>query len=86
MARGLRTSRYGSRLPGRHRSAWNPRARNAAANLSRSARSSWSRTGVFGSELRHYRTQAGLSQTELAAKAYVSHDVISKIENEVGKI
>jgi transcriptional regulator with XRE-family HTH domain len=36
--------------------------------------------GVFGAELRYYRTRAGLSQTDLAAKAYMSHDVISKIE------
>lgn len=36
--------------------------------------------GVFGTELRHYRTEAGLSQTELAARAFMSHDVISKIE------
>ena len=36
--------------------------------------------GVFGKELRYYREQAGLSQTELAALVNVSHDVISKIE------
>ncbi len=36
--------------------------------------------GVFGAELRYYRTRAGLSQTDLAARANVSHDVISKIE------
>jgi transcriptional regulator with XRE-family HTH domain len=36
--------------------------------------------GVFGTELRFYRTEAGLSQAELAAKVYASHDVISKIE------
>jgi transcriptional regulator with XRE-family HTH domain len=36
--------------------------------------------GVFGAELRYYRTRAGLSQKDLAAKANVSHDVISKIE------
>ena len=36
--------------------------------------------GVFGAELRFYRTRAGLSQKDLAAKANVSHDVISKIE------
>jgi transcriptional regulator with XRE-family HTH domain len=35
---------------------------------------------VFGAMLRFYRSQAGLSQTELAARAYVSHDVISKVE------
>ena len=36
--------------------------------------------GVFGAELRFYRTRTGLSQKDLAAKANVSHDVISKIE------
>jgi transcriptional regulator with XRE-family HTH domain len=36
--------------------------------------------GVFGAELRFYRTRAGLSQQDLAAKANVSHDVISEIE------
>jgi transcriptional regulator with XRE-family HTH domain len=36
--------------------------------------------GVFGAELRHHRTQAGLSQADLASKVYASHDVISKIE------
>ena len=36
--------------------------------------------GVFGAELRYYRTQAGLSQKDLAALVHVSHDVISKIE------
>ena len=36
--------------------------------------------GVFGAELRFYRTRAGLSQQDLAARATVSHDVISKIE------
>jgi transcriptional regulator with XRE-family HTH domain len=36
--------------------------------------------GVFGTELRFYRTEAGLSQADLAAKVYASHDVISKIE------
>ena len=36
--------------------------------------------GVFGAELRYYRTRAGLSQKDLAAQAIVSHDVISKIE------
>lgn len=35
---------------------------------------------VFGAMLRFYRSQAGLSQIELAARAYVSHDVISKVE------
>jgi transcriptional regulator with XRE-family HTH domain len=36
--------------------------------------------GVFGAELRYYRTRAGLSQTDLAALVSISHDVISKIE------
>lgn len=36
--------------------------------------------GVSGAELRFYRTRAGLSQKDLAARANVSHDVISKIE------
>ena len=36
--------------------------------------------GVFGAELRFYRTQAGLSQTELGTLVNISHDVISKIE------
>jgi transcriptional regulator with XRE-family HTH domain len=36
--------------------------------------------GVFGAELRYYRTRAGWSQKDLAARANVSHDVISKIE------
>jgi Helix-turn-helix domain len=35
---------------------------------------------VFGAMLRFYRSQAGLSQAEVAARAYVSHDVISKSE------
>ena len=35
---------------------------------------------MFGAELRFYRTLAGLSQQDLAAKANVSQDVISKIE------
>ena len=36
--------------------------------------------GVFGAEVRYYRTRAALSQKDLAARANVSHDVISKIE------
>jgi transcriptional regulator with XRE-family HTH domain len=36
--------------------------------------------GVFGAELRYYRTRGALSQKDLAALAHVSHDVISKIE------
>jgi transcriptional regulator with XRE-family HTH domain len=36
--------------------------------------------GVFGAELRYYRTRAALSQKDLAALAHVSHDVISKME------
>ena len=41
--------------------------------------------GVFGAELRFYRTRAGLSQKDLAARANVSHDVISKIETGSGR-
>ena len=36
--------------------------------------------GVFGAELRCHRTRACLSQKDLASRANVSHDVISKIE------
>jgi transcriptional regulator with XRE-family HTH domain len=36
--------------------------------------------GVFGAELRYYRTRAGMSQKDLASLVNVSHDVISKIE------
>jgi DNA-binding XRE family transcriptional regulator len=36
--------------------------------------------GVFGAELRFYRTRASLSQKDLAALVHVSNDVISKIE------
>src|SRR5947209_7262658 len=36
--------------------------------------------GVFGAELRYYRTRAGLSQKDMAALVHVSNDVISKIE------
>ena len=36
--------------------------------------------GVFGAELRYYRTRADLSQKDLAALVHVSNDVISKIE------
>jgi hypothetical protein len=36
--------------------------------------------GVFGAEPRYYRTRARLSQKDLASRANVSHDVISKIE------
>ena len=35
---------------------------------------------MFGAELRYYRTRAGMSQKDLAPRANVSHDVISKIE------
>ena len=41
--------------------------------------------GVFGAELRFYRTRAGLSQQDLAARATVSHDVITKIETGDGR-
>ena len=40
---------------------------------------------MFGAELRFYRTRAGLSQKDLAARANVSHDVISKIETGSGR-
>jgi len=36
--------------------------------------------GVFGAKLRYYRERAGLSQTDVAVRVNVSHDVISKIE------
>jgi transcriptional regulator with XRE-family HTH domain len=36
--------------------------------------------GVFGAELRFYRTRAALSQKDLATLVHVSNDVISKIE------
>jgi transcriptional regulator with XRE-family HTH domain len=36
--------------------------------------------GVFGAELRYYRTRAGMSQKDLALRVHVSNDVISKIE------
>jgi DNA-binding XRE family transcriptional regulator len=36
--------------------------------------------GVFGAELRFYRTRAGVSQKDLAALVRVSNDVISRIE------
>ena len=36
--------------------------------------------GVFGAELRFYRTRAALCQQDLAARATVSDDVISKIQ------
>ena len=42
-------------------------------------------SGVFGAELRFYRIRAGLSQKDLAARATVSHDVISKIETGSGR-
>jgi DNA-binding XRE family transcriptional regulator len=36
---------------------------------------------LFGDLLRHYRTQAGMSQDELGARVHCSGDLISKIEN-----
>lgn len=36
---------------------------------------------VFGAELRHYRTKAGLSQEQLGARVYCSGDLIGKVEN-----
>jgi DNA-binding XRE family transcriptional regulator len=40
--------------------------------------------GMFGAELRFYRTRAGLSQKDLATLVHVSNDVISKIETGSG--
>jgi transcriptional regulator with XRE-family HTH domain len=36
---------------------------------------------VFGAELRHYRTMAGISQDQLGTRVYCSGDLIGKIEN-----
>ncbi len=36
---------------------------------------------VFGAELRHYRTRAGLSQEQLGGRVYCSGDLVGKIEN-----
>jgi transcriptional regulator with XRE-family HTH domain len=36
---------------------------------------------VFGAELKHYRSRAGLSQEQLGARVYCSGDLVSKIEN-----
>jgi transcriptional regulator with XRE-family HTH domain len=36
---------------------------------------------VFGAELRHYRTNAGMSQEQLGARVYCSGDLIGKVEN-----
>ena len=46
----------------------------------RACRRAGTPAGVFGAELRFYRTRAGLSQKDLAARTNVSHDVISTIE------
>jgi DNA-binding XRE family transcriptional regulator len=35
---------------------------------------------VFGSALRHLRTQAGMSQEQLGRAAFISGDMLSKIE------
>jgi transcriptional regulator with XRE-family HTH domain len=35
---------------------------------------------VFGAELRHYRTRAGLSQDQLGTRVYCSGDLVGKIE------
>jgi len=40
--------------------------------------------GMFGAELRFYRTRADSSQKDLAALVHVSNDVISKIETGSG--
>lgn len=34
---------------------------------------------VFGAELRHYRTKAGMSQEQLGARVYCSGDLIGKV-------
>jgi transcriptional regulator with XRE-family HTH domain len=36
---------------------------------------------VFGAMLRFYRTQAGMTQDQLAASAYCSGDLVGKVEN-----
>jgi transcriptional regulator with XRE-family HTH domain len=36
---------------------------------------------VFGAELRHYRTRAGLSQDQLGGRVYCSGHLVGKIEN-----
>ena len=36
---------------------------------------------VFGAELRHYRTSAGLSQDQLGARISFSGDQVGKVEN-----
>jgi transcriptional regulator with XRE-family HTH domain len=36
---------------------------------------------VFGAELRHYRTRAGMSQDQLGARVYCSGDLVGKVEN-----
>jgi DNA-binding XRE family transcriptional regulator len=55
-------------------------ARRDADHMPNDAERAGTPAGVFGAELRYYRTRAGLSQKDLAALALVSHDVISKIE------
>jgi transcriptional regulator with XRE-family HTH domain len=57
-----------------------PKACRRGVEVSRNDDHDGTPQGVFGSELRYYREQAGLSQTELAALVNCSHDVISKIE------
>jgi hypothetical protein len=39
---------------------------------------------VFGTMLRHYRTRAGMSQEQLAARVYCSADLIAKIRRASG--
>jgi transcriptional regulator with XRE-family HTH domain len=36
---------------------------------------------VFGAELRHYRTRAGMSQDQLGGRVYCSGDLVGKVEN-----
>jgi ribosome-binding protein aMBF1 (putative translation factor) len=55
-------------------------ARRDADHMPNDADRAGTPAGVFGAELRYYRSRAGLSQKDLAARAIVSHDVISKIE------
>jgi transcriptional regulator with XRE-family HTH domain len=57
-----------------------PISRRDADHMPNDADRTGTPAGVFGAELRYYRTQAGLSQKDLAALVHVSNDVISKIE------
>ncbi len=69
------------RLVRPHRSpSWGRPPREDAEQMPNDADRAGTPAGVFGAELRFYRTRAGLSQKDLAAQATVSHDVISQIE------